>query len=115
MNIIIVGTVRTEIEDNILYYSCLDFFDVYKTYLETEYKDMENQKRDKKVKREIQNYITQIQLQTQVSQSIGRNSGFRDQGKKTVVVLPLLMPNSTRKFKPIGLNYISPNVEIMQD
>ena len=54
-----------------------------------------------------------MNLQTQVSQSIGRNSGFRDKGKKAVVVLPLLQRNSTKKFKPINLNYISSDVRVL--
>ena len=54
-----------------------------------------------------------MNLQTQVSQSIGRNSGFRDKGKKAVVVLPLLQRNSTKKFKTINLNYISSDVRVL--
>ena len=67
------------------------------------------------IPKQINNYIKQVQLQTQVSQSIGRNSGFRDKGKITAVVLPILQPNSNKKFKPINLNYISPNVFIRSE
>ncbi len=113
-NTIVIGTLKTEIEDNILYYSS-NFFNDYKIHLEQEYQHMKEEDRDKKIKKEIQNYIIQIQLQTQVSQSIGRNSGFRDKGKKTVVILPLLKPNSTSKFESLDLNYVSPNVFIFKE
>ena len=92
--------------DNILYYSAEEYFKEFKAYYKEQGMDAIN------IKKAINNYIKQIQLQTQVSQSIGRNSGFRDQGKKTAVVLPILQPNSTRKFKSIDLNYISPEVRI---
>jgi len=67
------------------------------------------------IPKRINIYIKQVQLQTQVSQSIGRNSGFRDKGKMTAVVLPLLEPNSNKKFKSINLNYISPKVFTLSD
>ena len=78
------------------------------------YRRFEKQgKTPSKIDNEINNYIKQVNLQTQVSQSIGRNSGFRDRGKKAVVVLPLLQRNSAKKFKPINLNYISSDVRVL--
>jgi hypothetical protein len=112
-NTIIIGTLRTEIEDNILYYSAEDYFIKFKEYIEVEYKDLSEDHQAKKANTAINTYIKQVYLSTQVSQSIGRNSGFRDQGKKTAVVLPILQPNSRSKFKDIDLNYISTDVRIL--
>ena len=104
---LIIGTLRTEIEDNILYYSAEEYFKKFREYFK------EQGKTPSEVDAQINSYIKQVNLQTQVSQSIGRNSGFRDKGKKAVVVLPLLQPNSTKKFKPINLNYISSDVRVL--
>lgn len=98
-NLLIIGTFRTEIEDNIFYQSCKEYLD---NYLDD--------------KKQIQNFIKSVHLQSQVSQSIGRNSGFRNQhNKKTVVVLPLLDGNRQHNFKHIDLNYVSSNVLIQLD
>ena len=48
-----------------------------------------------------------------MSQSIGRNSGFRSNGSETYVILPLLKPNSVRTLKPYNINYITDNVKRM--
>lgn len=55
---------------------------------------------------------------TQISQSIGRNSGFRESGAKCYVLLPILAPNSPKCFKKrckqkmeLHLKYVSPNIE----
>lgn len=55
---------------------------------------------------------------TQISQSIGRNSGFRESGAKCYVLLPIFAPNSTKCFKKrnnqkmeLHLKYVSPNIE----
>lgn len=57
---------------------------------------------------------------TQISQSIGRNSGFRESGAKCYVLLPIIAPNSTMCFKKrakhkmeLHLKYVSPNIEIL--
>ena len=57
-------------------------------------------------------HIQQVLMESEVSQSIGRNSGFRDTGKNTLVILPLLMNNTTRKSQDFRINYISENVTI---
>lgn len=104
-NLLIIATLRAEIEDNIFFYSCPEFFKKYAHHM----KDL-----NLNPKKEVQNYIRQAHLLTQVSQSIGRNSGFRNRDKKTIVVLPLLTANSKYNFKTIDLNYISPNVYIQR-
>lgn len=57
---------------------------------------------------------------TQISQSIGRNSGFRESGAKCYVLLPILAPHSPKCFKKRGkqkmelhLKYVSPNIEVL--
>lgn len=100
---LVVGTLRTEIEDNLFYYSCPKFFDKYEEHMKS---------KGLKVKNEILNFVVKAHLESQVSQSIGRNSGFRDKGKKTAVVLPLLTENRKKQFKPFNLNYITPYVQI---
>lgn len=95
---LVVGTFRTQEEDTILYYSSETFFNKYeKTHS----------------KKEVRGYINEISLISQVSQSIGRNSGFRSTGSKTIVVLPILFPNTSKVFKPINMNYVTPNVQTM--
>jgi hypothetical protein len=60
-------------------------------------------------------YIQDILIETQVSQSIGRNSGFRFSGKKCVVVLPVVHSNSTRRLsRTLRSNYISENVSVVE-
>ena len=60
-------------------------------------------------------YIQEILIATQVSQSIGRNSGFRYSGKKCVVVLPVMHSKSTRRLsRALSSNYISENVLIIE-
>ena len=105
-NTIVVGTLRTEIEDNIFYYSCQKFFKKFESYMET---------LGNNPKKEVQNFITQAHLTTQISQSIGRNSGFRNNGKHTIVVLPLLQGNSKHSFKQFPTNYVTPLVTLVQD
>ena len=101
-----MGTFRNELEDNIFYYSCIHYFDKYKTY--TNQQGLNTSK-------EIRDFIIKANLSAQVSQSIGRNSGFRAEGKTTIVVLPLLNGNSKHNFKQFPLNYISPNVKVLSD
>jgi hypothetical protein len=95
---LIIGTLRTEIEDNILYYSASKFFNKFQQHHSKE---------------KTRYYIQQIQLEAQVSQSIGRNSGFRSNGSETYVILPLLKPNSVRTLKPYNINYITHKVKRM--
>ncbi len=60
-------------------------------------------------------YIQSILIETQVSQSIGRNSGFRFKGRKCVVLLPVMQSNSyTRLKRDFNFNYISPNILIVE-
>jgi len=107
-----MGTLRTEIEDNILCYSAEEFFNKFRAYIEEQHKNLTEEEQAKKSKTAINNYIKQVQLSTQVSQYIRRNSGFRNKGKKAVVVLPILQPNSRSNFKSIDLNYVSIDVRI---
>ncbi|TLP36159.1 hypothetical protein [Arcobacter arenosus] len=62
--------------------------------------------------------INCIIMSTKVSQSIGRNSGFRDCGKFCYVILPMLRSSNCYTFKSssgvkldFDLNYVSSNVE----
>lgn len=96
---LIIGTYRTEIEDNILYHNSKDFFDILEKKNDLSY---------------VREYIKNLFLSSQVSQSIGRNSGFRNQGKRTIVILPLLKPFSNKKIKEIKLKYITPKVFILE-
>ena len=50
-------------------------------------------------------------METSISQSIGRNQGFRAQGSKTVVVIPVLHSKHHHVIsKNLNLSYTSPNV-----
>jgi hypothetical protein len=54
--------------------------------------------------------VQNVMMEAEVSQSLGRNQGYRARGKKTLVVLPVLMNNTSRRIKDIRLNYVSPEV-----
>lgn len=55
--------------------------------------------------------ITEILLETNISQSIGRNQGFRSKGSKTVVVIPVLHSKHSHVIsRNLNLSYTSPNV-----
>ena len=106
-DLLIIGTFRTEVEDNIFYYSCKEYFDEYSKRLS---------KKDINEKKEINNFIKSLHLQAQISQSICRNSGYRrSKNKETIVVLPILNENSKHNFKHFDLNYVSPKVLIELD
>jgi len=58
--------------------------------------------------------VQEILLETEVSQSIGRNSGFRANGARCVVLLPLIQNNTFRRIaRRTNLNYISKNVKVL--
>lgn len=67
--------------------------------------------RGKEIRKLFENRTQEVLLESEVSQSIGRNSGFRGKGKRTYVVLPILVggTNSTIS-KKMNLNYVSENV-----
>lgn len=55
--------------------------------------------------------ITDILMESSINQSIGRNQGFRAQGSKTVVVLPLQHSKHHHVIsRNLNLSYTSPNV-----
>jgi hypothetical protein len=59
--------------------------------------------------------IQKILIETQINQSIGRNSGFRYKGYRCVVIIPVMQSNSFRRIKmPLSLNYVSENVSIVE-
>jgi hypothetical protein len=92
---IILGTLSDEIHVNLVYYSSELYF-------------LTKNLTDKELRENIQNRI----LVTSINQNLGRNQGFRGNGAKTLVILPLLQNGKTKKnFRALdGLNYISPNV-----
>ena len=92
---IVLGTQADELHTNLVYYSSELYF-------------LNKNLTGKELLNDIQNRI----LVTSVNQSIGRNQGFRAQGARTLVILPLLQNGKTKKnFKTLeGLNYISPSV-----
>ena len=58
--------------------------------------------------------VQKILLETEVSQSIGRNSGFRENGADCVVLLPIIQHNTFRRIgRRLNLNYISKNVQVL--
>lgn len=97
--ILVVGTYPSSEEEYLYYLSCKEYFD-------------EKFKKDKLIQAEIQKLF----IESRISQSIGRNSGFRYRGKKCYVALPLLSSNSCRrlKIKDFKINYISSNVEYLK-
>jgi hypothetical protein len=92
---IILGTLSDESHTNLVYYSSRPYF-------------LTKNLPDKELREDIQNRI----LVTSINQNLGRNQGFRENGAKTLVILPLLQNGKTKKnFRALeGLNYISPNV-----
>jgi hypothetical protein len=54
--------------------------------------------------------VQNVMMEAEVSQSLGRNQGYRARGQKTLVVLPVLMNNTSRRVKDIRLNYVSSGV-----
>lgn len=101
-NILVVISRPTAIEEYIYYLSCREYFD-------EKYKNEKIKDRNKLIQKEIQKRF----MESKVSQSIGRNSGFRESGKKCYVVLPILAPNSEFKFsiKDFELNFVSSKVK----
>ena len=56
-------------------------------------------------------YLQRIIMETEISQSIGRNSGLRHTNKDCVVVLPILNSKSANTIKmPLDLNYVSSEI-----
>lgn len=92
-NILVVATLPCPQEQKIFELNCKDFYE------------------NKSIK-DIQNDINNTLISCQINQSIGRNSGFRENGKKSVVILPLLAPNSNTCFRSNNLNlsYVSDNI-----
>ncbi len=65
---------------------------------------------------EVESDINQVIIQCQVSQSIGRNSGFRNEGAKSTVILPILAPKSEYAFRmKLEFNYISSDIVRLDD
>ena len=99
INNLVIGAYPSPIEEYLYYLSCKEYFD-------NEFKKSNL----------IQKEIQKLFLESKVSQSVGRNSGFRDNGKKCYVALPLLAPNSEKnlKIKNFEISYISSNVEYIK-
>lgn len=114
---LIFGTLQTEIVLLTHLINCPRYKD-FKDEIEQKYNDSIKNKSRKKVKDRkkyfrdlIYNEIQDVFMECEISQSIGRNSGFRNRGRKKVVVLPLLNKNSSKIIsKKINFNYISSNV-----
>lgn len=105
-NTIVVGTSRTEVEDNKLYYSCNDYFEKF-----IEVYNIDTSKPSKL----LENEIKQTMLEAQVHQSLGRNAGYRRSNEVetyTLVILPLLKYGSNKTFKSFDFNYITDKVFI---
>lgn len=59
-----------------------------------------------------QDYLNNVLMETAVSQSVGRNSGFRFVGQKCLIILPVLNARSARRLRrDIDLNYVTENVK----
>ena len=99
INNLVIGAYPSPIEEYLYYLSCKEYFD-------NEFKKSNL----------IQKEIQKLFLESKISQSVGRNSGFRDNGKKCYVALPLLAPNSEKniKIKNFEISYISSNVEYIK-
>nr|WP_321467680.1 hypothetical protein [uncultured Desulfobulbus sp.] len=108
-NTVVFGTMKTEIV-------ILEFYLNNKEYLTkwVEYNLGKKNLTEEEVIKESEPLIQKILIETQVSQSIGRNSGFRDNGKKCIVIIPVLHPRSFKRMSRwLIFNYISLNVYIM--
>lgn len=62
--------------------------------------------------KKAENLIQQTLVENEVSQSIGRNAGFRENGSSTTIVLKGVQSNTNRRTLDYNLNYISSNVVI---
>jgi hypothetical protein len=107
---IVFGTQKTEIVLREMFVNNKDYFTALVSH---KYKN--GGMSDDDIIKKSEPYIQDILIETQVSQSIGRNSGFRFSGKKCVVVLPVVHSNSTRRLsRTLRSNYISENVSVVE-
>jgi hypothetical protein len=107
---IVFGTQKTEIVLREMFVNNKAYFTALVTH---KYKNAVMS--DDDIFKKSEPYIQEILIETQVSQSIGRNSGFRFSGKKCVVVLPVVHSNSTRRLsRTLKSNYISENVLVVE-
>lgn len=124
-DLVIIGSLKPELAIKTHLINC---FDKYKyliendEYFRNQVNDLKNFKYDKNIEfikyhEKLFNFsesiIQNILMETEISQSIGRNQGFRAKGKNTIVIIPALMGNTSRKTKDLRFNYISSNVFIM--
>lgn len=123
---VIIGTMSPEVVVKTHLVNCITKYDskykdeIYEKHEESKFFILNDVKRKSKKEPDkwknicdvCEPHIQQVLMESEVSQSIGRNSGFRDNGKQTIVILPLLMNNTNRKAKDFRTNYISENVHI---
>ena len=103
---IIIGSLSSEKEQALIRESYHEYFNHLKQYFEDDLTESQEMKK-------INDIIHRKLLSTTISQSLGRNQGYRAKGSKTVIVLPILYSNSYSTIKwNLNLNYISENVVI---
>jgi hypothetical protein len=109
-NTVVSRTQQAEIVLREMFVNNKDYFTASVTH---KYKNGETS--DDYIIKESEPYIQEILIETQVSQSISRNSEFRFSGGKCVVVLPVVHSKSTRVLsRTLKTNYISENVLVVK-
>jgi hypothetical protein len=98
---IIIGSLCNEQEQVLLRESCSKYFKKFEKLVKEKSNSTNNKQQidiisecrtgfDEYYIKICNSMITEILMETNINQSIGRNQGFRSKGGKTVVVLPVL-------------------------
>ncbi|MGL1862172.1 MAG: hypothetical protein OCC46_06585 [Pseudodesulfovibrio sp.] len=111
---VVVGTVPCEKVLKEVYVNCKEFLEnMFKEEIleKLNEKDLSSDEYNKALVRKSEEYIKEVMIETQVSQSIGRNSGFRYKGYKCDVFIPILHSKSFNRFgRSITSNYVTEDV-----